>query len=76
MDQIIERCCGLDVHRDAVAACVRVPDSQGGRGQHVRTFSTTTTELLALGDWLQAHGVTHLAMEFYRGLLEAGLCSA
>jgi transposase len=58
MDRVIERCCGLDVHKKTVAACVRV------RGeQHVRTFGTTTAELLALRDWLQAHDITHVAME-------------
>ncbi len=59
MEQLIERGCGLDVHRDSVAACVRVP----GREQHIRAFGTTTAELLALRDWLVAYGVTHVAME-------------
>jgi transposase len=58
MECVIERCCGLDVHKKTVAACVRVRGAQ-----HVRTFGTTTAELLALRDWLQAHGVTHVAME-------------
>ena len=35
----------------------------GQRTQEVRTFGTTATELLALRDWLQGHGVTHVAME-------------
>src|SRR5687768_11507552 len=53
---------GLDVHKKTVAACVRIP---GRRGQehHVRTFGTTTGELLALRDSLQAHAVTHVAMD-------------
>ena len=63
MDQQIERCAGLDVHRDTVAASVRVPGSNGKRRQEVRTFGTTAAELLALRDWLEAHGVTHVAME-------------
>src|SRR5712692_3692154 len=63
MDQLIERCCGLDVHRDTVAACVRVPGPNGKQQQEVRTFGTTAVELLALRDWLEAHGVTHVAME-------------
>jgi hypothetical protein len=48
MEQVIERCCGLDVHRDTVVACVRVPGAKRGRQQHVRTFGTTTAELLTL----------------------------
>lgn len=63
MERVIERCCGLDVHKKTVAACVRVPGPTGERAQHVRTFSTTAGELLALRDWLEAHRVTHVAME-------------
>src|SRR5437870_7079545 len=63
MERLIERVCGLDVHKQTVAACVRVPASKGAREQHVRTFGTTVAELLALRDWLEAHEVTHVAME-------------
>src|SRR5262249_16811750 len=63
MERVNERCCGLDVHKKTVAACVRVPGLTTAREQHVRTFGTTTAELLALRDWLQAYGVTHVAME-------------
>jgi transposase len=63
MEQVIERGCGLDVHRDSVAACVRVPGARASREQHVRTFGTTTADLLALRDWLTVYGVTHVAME-------------
>jgi hypothetical protein len=44
------------------SACV-CPGSKGTRAQHVRTFGTTAAEFLALRDWLEAHGVTHVAME-------------
>jgi transposase len=63
MESQIERCGGLDVHRDTVASCVRVPGPNGKRQQEVRTFGTTAAELLTLRDWLEAHGVTHVAME-------------
>ena len=52
MERVSERCCGLDVHKKTVVACVRVPGRTRGREQHVRTFGTTTAELLALRDWL------------------------
>ncbi|MGH9226582.1 MAG: hypothetical protein ACRD2W_22990, partial [Acidimicrobiales bacterium] len=42
-----ERCCGLDVHKDTVVACVRTPGEGGRRHQEVRTFGTTTAQLLA-----------------------------
>jgi transposase len=63
MDPLIERCAGLDVHRDTVTVCVRVPGPGGRRAQEIRTFGTTTADLLTLRDWLEAHGVTHVAME-------------
>lgn len=63
MERQIERGCGLDVHRDTVAACVRVPGRGRQREQHVQTFGTTARELLRLRDWLEEHGVTHVAME-------------
>jgi transposase len=63
MERVIERCCGLDVHKKTVTACVRVPGAKGDREQHVRTFGTTARDLLALREWLEAQGVTHVAME-------------
>jgi Transposase len=63
METLIERGCGLDVHKRTVAACVRVPGSKGTREQHVRTFGTMAAELVALREWLKTHGVTHVAME-------------
>src|SRR5213080_276149 len=63
MEQVFERVCGLDVHKATIAACVRVPGVKGKRLQSVQTFGTTTADLLALRDWLDAHGVTHVAME-------------
>ena len=63
MEQVFERVCGLDVHKATIAACVRGPDAKGRRVQYVQTFGTTTADLLALRDWLEAHGVIHVAME-------------
>src|SRR5438034_113641 len=63
MDTLVERCAGLDVHKDTVAACVRVPGPSGGRHQEVHTFGTTTSELLALRDWLAAHRIALVGME-------------
>jgi transposase len=62
-ERIFERVAGLDVHKAQVTAAVRVPDGHGGRLQDVAEFKTTVQGLLALRDWLTAHGVTHVAME-------------
>ena len=63
MDVVVERCAGLDVHKDTVVACVRVPAPGGGRRSETRTFGAFTVDLLALRDWLLAHGVTLVGME-------------
>src|SRR5439155_190300 len=62
MDVLHPKCAGLDVHQQTVVAGART-----GAGKavayDVHTFGTTTAELLALSDWLSAHGCTHVAME-------------
>jgi transposase len=64
MERQVERCGGLDVHRDTVAACVRIGGGPGQRTQqHVQTFRTTAGDLVVLRDWLAAQAVTHVAME-------------
>jgi hypothetical protein len=62
MNVVYERCAGLDVHQKSIVACVRVV-AEGRVSHEVRTFSTMTSELLALADWLAACGCTHVAME-------------
>jgi transposase len=61
--EIIERVPALDVGKAEVVCCVRVPGPGGRRMQEVRTTSTMTSALLALGDWLASLGVTRVVME-------------
>jgi transposase len=62
MEVMYPRCAGLDVHKETVVACVRLVE--GGKISHsVRTFATTTANLIELGEWLEANGCTHVAME-------------
>ena len=63
MEVVYERCCGLDIHKRSVVACVIVPGPGATPRKEIRTFSTMTPDLLALADWLGGHGVTHVAME-------------
>lgn len=58
MRPIYERCCGLDVHKKTVVACRLTPE-----GSQTRTFGTMTDDLVRLGEWLLAGGVSHVAME-------------
>ena len=63
MEVLHARCCGLDVHKKTVVACLLMPGLGGQPVREVRTYGTTTRELLALMDWLVANGCTHVAME-------------
>jgi transposase len=58
MRVLYERCCGLDIHKRTVVACLLTP-----AGREVRTFGTMTGELLALGEWLTGAACTQVAME-------------
>src|SRR5712675_1324603 len=62
MEVMYRRCAGLDVHKETVVACVRVVED-GKISHSVRTFATTTASLIELGEWLEANGCTHVAME-------------
>src|SRR3954470_18410407 len=71
--EIIEGVAALDVGKAEVVCCARVPGPGGRRLQEVRTTSTMTAALLALGDWLAELGVTRVVMEatsdYWRGPL-------
>lgn len=58
MDKVYERCCGIDVHKKVVVACLRT-----GRKKEVREYGTTTRELLNLTDWLLESECQMIAME-------------
>jgi len=64
-DQVVERIAALDIGKEEVVACVRVPDPQnpGRRLQEVTTHSTMTRSLLALCERLIQLGVTRVVME-------------
>jgi transposase len=63
MDILYACCAGLDVHKQTVVATVRRRLDSGKVQQQTRTYGTMTEQLLELADWLEAEGVTHLAME-------------
>src|SRR5687768_15972807 len=75
MDIVYERCCGLDVHKKTVVACLVTPapaggtgaaggaGGRGGRERKIRSCRAMTAEMLALAEWLAAAGCTHVALE-------------
>jgi transposase len=63
MQTLVERGCGLDVHQATVVACLLIVLKNGRVQKQVRTFGTTTRELMGLREWLLSGGCTHVAME-------------
>jgi transposase len=67
MQVVYERCAGVDVHKRTVVVTVLLTQTSGQTSARVekqtRTFGTMTADLLALAEWLEALGVTHVAME-------------
>lgn len=59
MDIIVDKGCGVDVHKGTVVACIMGI----GIKKEVKTYTTMTNDLLRLGEWLQENGITHVAME-------------
>jgi transposase len=63
MQVVYERCCGLDVHKKVVVACLMTLTAKGQRRKEIRSFATMTRDLLMSLDWLRAAGWTHIALE-------------
>jgi transposase len=63
MEVLYPRCCGLDVHKKSITACVLWAGEKGKSRKEKRRFGTFTQDLLRLADWLRECGVTHVAME-------------
>jgi transposase len=59
MDIIVDKGCGLDVHKGTVVVCIMGT----GIRKEVKTYTTMTNDLLRLKEWLQESGITHVAME-------------
>lgn len=55
---IYENCCGMDVHKKSITACIITP-----KGKEIRTFGTMTGDILELIDWIKSNNCTHVAME-------------
>jgi hypothetical protein len=76
MQVVHARCCGLDVHKKTVVACVLFTYERGRVTREVRTFGTMTADLLALSDWLSGCEVTHVAMESMGGTRPPQWCKS
>lgn len=63
MQGVYQRCAGLDVHKQAVVACLLITGANGRVHEQVRTFGTRTAELAALSRWLEEQQVEQVALE-------------
>jgi len=63
MEAVLECCVGLDVHQETVVACIVFGPLEHKPKKEIRTFGTTTPELLTLADWLEERKCSHVAME-------------
>ena len=63
MKVVLERCCGIDVHKETVVACVITTDETGHVTSETRTFGTLTKDLQAFGEWLHGFNVKQVVME-------------
>jgi transposase len=62
MEEILDKCCGIDVHQDSLTACV-MKGSGKSMYKEIREFSTFTDGIQAFGSWLREHEITHAAIE-------------
>jgi transposase len=59
MEIVVDRACGIDVHKQTVVACIMGT----GIKKEIRTYTTMTNDLLRLKAWLKDSRITHVAME-------------
>ena len=74
MQTLIERGCGLDVHQATVVACLLMVRRDGKVQKQMRTFGTTTRELVGLREWLLSEGCTHVAIAYASHCTSPGRC--
>ncbi len=56
-------CCGLDVHKDKISACLITVDEAGAEQHEIREFSTFTQDLKKMKEWLLENNCPVVAME-------------
>src|SRR5207302_8277885 len=73
MDVLHLRCCGLDVHKSSISACILLREA--GRVQkHQRRFGAMTQELQELAEWLRQFGVSQVAIAYASHCTSPGRC--
>ena len=68
MQVVYQRCCGLDIHKKLIVACLLIWTSQGMQ-KEIRTFSTMLDDLFRLRDWLKANECQVVVYATLKGVL-------
>ena len=63
LEAVLGYCCGLDVHKKRVTACLLIGPVDQPPKELLSSFSTTTKGLTELREWMSSNGCTHAAME-------------
>lgn len=63
MKDLLEKCCGLDVHKNIIVACILTGPIGKITVSEIHEFSTLASGLVELRDWITASGCSHVAME-------------
>ncbi len=63
METVFARCAGIDVHKRMAVVCLITPGEHTQPVTEIRTYGTTTAELLQLSDWLSTNDCTHVGIE-------------
>ena len=56
-------CCGMDIHKNFLVACIAVTDEHRNTEHHIRRFSTFTGDLRRLSEWLASYNCNDVCME-------------
>jgi transposase len=62
MEELLDKCCGIDVHQESFTACI-MKGTGKGMYQEIKEFSTFTDEIQVFAKWLKEHEIIHVAIE-------------
>jgi len=71
---VYQCCCGMDVHKDSVTACLLVTNQSGTVRTEKREFGTMTRDLRQLASWLASEGVQAIAIAYASHCTSLGRC--
>lgn len=63
MEVIYEKCCGIDIHKETLTACIMIGEGNRIAKKEIRTYRTMTEDIENLRDWLKRESITYIAIE-------------